>query len=78
MGNHTPYAEETQAHGMTTAEIQPAWLTYKEAEVYASLSRTTLWRLIDTGRVRAAKIGKAVRIERESLEEFLRRCSEEA
>jgi excisionase family DNA binding protein len=33
------------------------------------ISRTTLWELISDGEVRAVKAGKAVRIDRRSLEE---------
>lgn len=54
-------------------EIQPEWLTYRAAEVYASLSRTTLWRLISDSEVKAARIGRAVRINRASLDEYLSR-----
>ncbi len=55
---------------META-TERAWLSYREASEIAGLSRTTLWKLISAGEVRAAKIGKAVRINRRSLEEYL-------
>ena len=54
-------------------QITPAWLDYKQAEAYSSLSRTTLWQLISAGEVEAAKVGRAVRIRRRSLEEFMQR-----
>ena len=47
------------------------WLSYREASEVAGLSRTTLWKLISAGEVRAAKVGKAVRINRRSLEAYL-------
>jgi excisionase family DNA binding protein len=78
MGKDRTPTEEMQGYAVPAAEIQPAWLTYKEAEYYASLSRTTLWRLIESRQIRAARIGKAVRIERNSLDDFLRRSVEEA
>ena len=55
--------------------ITPAWLDYKQAEAYSNLSRTTLWQLINARKIKAARIGRAVRIERESLQEFMERSS---
>ncbi len=55
--------------------ITPAWLDYKQAEAYSNLSRTTLWQLINARKIKAARVGRAVRIERDSLQEFLERSS---
>ena len=55
------------------AEITREWVSYKQAEEVSGLSRTTLWKLIGAGEVRAAKVGKAVRISRRSLQEYLER-----
>jgi excisionase family DNA binding protein len=57
--------------------ITPAWLNYRQAEAYANLSRTTLWQLISARKIRAARIGRAVRIERDSLQAFLEKSSED-
>ena len=57
--------------------ITPAWLDYKQAEAYSSLSRTTLWQLINARKIRAARVGRAVRIERTSLQAFMERSTEE-
>jgi excisionase family DNA binding protein len=57
--------------------ITPAWLDYKQAEVYSNLSRTTLWQLINARKIRAARVGRAVRIERDSLQKFMERSSGE-
>lgn len=52
------------------------WLSYREAQQLVGLSRTSLWQLVSSGEIQAARIGRAVRIERRSLEEFMRRsCS---
>jgi excisionase family DNA binding protein len=59
-------------------EIAPAWLDYKQAEAYSSLSRTTLWQLINGGKIRAARIGRAVRIERDSLQTFMEQSADES
>jgi excisionase family DNA binding protein len=48
--------------------ITPAWLNYKQAEAYSNLSRTTLWQLINARKIKAACIGRAVQIERDSLQ----------
>jgi excisionase family DNA binding protein len=50
-----------------------AWLTYKDAQKYASLGRTTLTALVTSGVIPAAKVGKAVRISKDGLDEFMRR-----
>ena len=55
------------------AEIVRGWLTYKEAEKLVGLSRTTLWKLIGSGEIEHRKVGRAVRINRASLEEYMRR-----
>jgi excisionase family DNA binding protein len=60
------------------AEILREWLTYKEAEQLVGLSRTTLWRLISAGEIEHRKVGRAVRINRESLEAYMRRDAEGA
>ena len=57
--------------------ITPAWLNYKQSEAYSNLSRTTLWQLIKARKIKAARIGRAVRIERASLQRFMEQCSED-
>ena len=58
--------------------ITLAWLSYKQAESYANLSRTTLWQLINARKIRAACIGRAVRIERDSLQAFMQQSTEDS
>jgi excisionase family DNA binding protein len=53
------------------AQVCPAWFSYKEAEIWSGLSRTTLWSLISSGHVKAAHVGRAVRISRQSLEHYM-------
>jgi excisionase family DNA binding protein len=57
--------------------ITPAWLNYKQAEAYANLSRTTLWILINEKKIRAARVGRAVRIERVSLQRFMEQSTQD-
>ena len=58
------------------ANIVRTWLSYKEAEQLVGLSRTTLWKLISAGELEHRKVGRAVRINRESLEAYMRREAE--
>jgi excisionase family DNA binding protein len=58
------------------AEITPEWVTYKQAEELSGLSRTTLWKLLSAGEIKAARVGRAVRINRQSLDEYLKQASE--
>jgi excisionase family DNA binding protein len=60
---------------MQTAIVRE-WLTYKEAEQLVGLSRTTLWRLVSDGEIQTRKVGRALRINRESLVDFMQRDAE--
>ena len=55
--------------------VRSEWLTYRQAGELVGLSRTTLWQLVSAGEVQASRIGKAVRIDRRSLENYMRRHS---
>jgi len=52
---------------------QTIWITYKEARALSGLSRSTLLRLAESGAIKAARINRALRIHRDSLEEFMER-----
>jgi excisionase family DNA binding protein len=54
-------------------ELRREWLSYRDCETLAALSRTTLWKLINAGEIEAARVGRAVRINRQSLEAYMRR-----
>jgi excisionase family DNA binding protein len=58
------------------AEVVREWVTYKQAEDVSGLSRTTLWKLLSAGDIKAARIGRAVRINRRSLDGYLERAAE--
>jgi excisionase family DNA binding protein len=58
--------------------ITPAWLSYKQSEAYSGLSRTTLWQLTRARKVRVARIGRAVRLERASLQAFMERSADDS
>jgi excisionase family DNA binding protein len=57
-------------------EVTREWVTYKQAEELSGLSRTTLWKLLSASEIKAARVGRAVRINRRSLDKYLARASE--
>ena len=59
-------------------EIRSEWLDYKQAQLLTSLGRTTLWRLVSSGEIEAARAGRAVRISRSSLTAYMKRSAEES
>ncbi len=56
---------------MAQAEITREWVTYKQAEEISGLSRTTLRKLVDRDQVRIKRVGRAVRINRASLDAYM-------
>lgn len=46
-------------------------LTFSEVCTRASISRSTLYRLIQNGRINVVKIGRAVRIPETEIEAFI-------
>ncbi len=56
---------------MLKGRVEAEWISYPEAERYSSLSHTTLWRLVTNREVRAARVGRSVRIHLPSLKEFM-------
>lgn len=58
------------------AEVTREWVTYKQAEELSGLSRTTLWKLLSAGEIKAARVGRAVRINRRSLDGYLEQAAE--
>jgi excisionase family DNA binding protein len=53
--------------------FEVGWISYSNAQKYAGLGRTKLWQLVSNGEVEAAKIGRAVRINRRSLGDYMKR-----
>jgi excisionase family DNA binding protein len=56
--------------------VQQEWVSYSEAERYSGLSHTTLWRHVTTGQLKAARVGRSVRIHLPSLREFMERSAD--
>lgn len=60
---------------MESEPVEREWFNYWEATEFTGLGRTTLWTLASTGQVKVAKVGKAVRFSRKSLQEFMERST---
>lgn len=56
---------------MLPTEASPEWISYPEAEKYSGLSHTTLWRYVSSEELKAARVGRSVRIHLPSLREFM-------
>ena len=53
------------------AQVTREWVTYRQAEEIAGLSRTTLRKLVDDGEIQIRRVGRAVRINRASLDAYM-------
>ena len=62
-------------NALRQVQIQREWLGYEEARRLVGLSHTTLYRLVKTSEIKGkgAQIGRSVRINRASLEEYMER-----
>ena len=58
-------------------ELKPAWVPYEEAQRLVGLGRTTLWRLASAEEIKTAKVDRAVRIDVQSLLEYMECASEQ-
>ncbi len=56
---------------MQLRETRQEWVSYPEAETFCGLSHTTLWRYVSGGELKAARVGRSVRIHLPSLREFM-------
>ncbi len=56
---------------MQPIEMVQEWVSYPEAEKYCGLSHTTLWRYVSSGEIKAARVGRSVRIHLPSLRAFM-------
>jgi excisionase family DNA binding protein len=56
---------------MSKEAVQPEWVDYPSAERFSGLSHTTLWRCVSSGDLKAARIGRSVRIHLPTLRRFM-------
>ena len=55
-----------------TMKPERPWLSYREAEAYIGVERTTIWRAVRAGKLRPGRAGRAVRFHRDDLDAWLR------
>jgi len=53
------------------AEVAREWVTYKQAGKISGLSRTTLRKLAGESSIKVRHVGKAVRINKQSLDRYM-------
>ena len=63
---------------MLKEQVEVEWVNYPSAQRYSGLSHTTLWRYVTSGQLKAARVGRSVRIHLPTLREFMEAASEEA
>ncbi len=51
--------------------VEAEWVDYPTAQRYSGLSHTTIWRYVTSGEIRAARVGRSVRIHLPSLRRFM-------
>ena len=68
-------SERLERSAMLKEHVEPEWVDYPTAERYSGLSHVTLWRRVNSGELKAARVGRSVRINLPSLREFMERAS---
>ena len=56
---------------MEAITVESPYLTYDEAATYCRCDRTTIWRAMKAGHLRASGPGRAVRFRRDELERWM-------
>lgn len=59
------------------ASVEPMWVSYEEAQKIVGLSRTTLYRACEAGHIKVARVGRSVRLERNSLLAYMQAAASE-
>jgi len=62
---------QEQEAALLKEPVQQEWISYPEAERYSGLSHTTLWRYVSSGQLKAARVGRSVRIYFPALKAFM-------
>ena len=71
--NHMDATEhrERKERALLEEPVQQEWVSYPDAERYSGLSHTTIWRYVSSGELKAARVGRSVRIHLPSLRQFM-------
>jgi excisionase family DNA binding protein len=74
-----PFKRTSEEGGELLKEsVQQEWVSYPEAERYSGLSHTTLWRYVNSGELKAARVGRSVRIHLPTLRRFMEAATDKA
>jgi len=63
--------QEREEAALLKEAVRQEWVDYPTAERFSGLSHTTLWRYVSSGELKAARVGRSVRIHLPSLKEFM-------
>ena len=61
---------------MLKERVEREWVDYSTAGRYSGLSYVTLYRRVKSGELKAARVGRSVRIHLPTLREFMEHASE--
>jgi excisionase family DNA binding protein len=62
---------ERKEKALLNEPVQQEWVSYPDAERYSGLSHTTIWRYVNSGELKAARVGRSVRLHLPSLRDFM-------
>jgi excisionase family DNA binding protein len=71
-GAQAPIRPTSSVHQFHAADDHREWLKIRDAALRIDASPTTIRRLVSDGAVVASRLGSAVRVQRESLDRFMR------
>jgi excisionase family DNA binding protein len=60
---------------MATTATGSAYLTYRQACEHCNVERTTIYRAVKAGQLKASGPGRAVRFHRDDLDAWMRSCT---
>jgi excisionase family DNA binding protein len=63
--------QERKERALLKEPVQQEWVSYPDAERYSGLSHTTIWRFVNSGELKAARVGRSVRLHLPSLRDFM-------
>jgi excisionase family DNA binding protein len=62
---------ERKERALLKEPVQQEWISYPDAERYSGLSHTTIWRFVNCGELKAARVGRSVRLHLPTLRAFM-------
>ena len=65
--------QRTVRDGSESADLRPRLVGVPEAARLLAVSTRSTWRLLNAGELRGVRCGRAVRIVRESIDQFIER-----